>query len=250
VRPAISPILSATPRRVFEALVEGVAAGEFEALPRLYAEQARVAHPFDPWRRPALRGRSGVAERRVTTPTRLPGRGPTAPWGRCSPKRRGRAAPADLGLTRGRRRPELRTPFGRAGARAFPRQPKPEPREVLAEVQLIRGRVGTGVPRKAGKSPCRARYSRRKESRTRAADDVRRPSARGRATECRLRRRGWRGVGPRVGREATATCRSPRVEPRDAERLHARAPCRSAAGQHGCERPGRFVQDTDVAAAW
>jgi uncharacterized protein len=52
----------ATPRQVFEALINGVAAGRFDALPALYAEHTDVTHPFDPMRQPALRTRSELAE--------------------------------------------------------------------------------------------------------------------------------------------------------------------------------------------
>jgi uncharacterized protein len=53
---------TATPRRIFEALIDGVAAGRIETLPYLYAEHTDVTHPFDPLRRPALRGRAELAE--------------------------------------------------------------------------------------------------------------------------------------------------------------------------------------------
>ncbi len=46
-----------TPQEVFLALVNGVAAGRWEDLPDLYAEETDVLHPFDPLRRPALRTR-------------------------------------------------------------------------------------------------------------------------------------------------------------------------------------------------
>jgi uncharacterized protein len=51
-----------TPRKVFEALVEGVAAGRYDELPALYAEVTDVRHPFDPFRAPPLRTRAELAE--------------------------------------------------------------------------------------------------------------------------------------------------------------------------------------------
>lgn len=51
-----------SPEEVFRALVEGVAAGRWEELPDLYAEQTDVVHPFDPLRRPALRTRDELRE--------------------------------------------------------------------------------------------------------------------------------------------------------------------------------------------
>jgi ketosteroid isomerase-like protein len=51
-----------TPREVFEALVAGVAAGHYDELPALYAEQTDVRHPFDPFRSPPLRSRAALAE--------------------------------------------------------------------------------------------------------------------------------------------------------------------------------------------
>lgn len=47
----------ASPREVFLALVDGVAAGRWEELPDLYAERTDVSHPFHPLRPPALRSR-------------------------------------------------------------------------------------------------------------------------------------------------------------------------------------------------
>jgi uncharacterized protein len=52
---------AASPREVFHALVEGVAAGRLDELPRLYAEQTHVVHPFDPVRAPPLRTRAELA---------------------------------------------------------------------------------------------------------------------------------------------------------------------------------------------
>jgi len=51
---------SLSPSEVFLALVNGVAEGRWEELPRLYAEQTDVVHPFDPLRAPALRTREEV----------------------------------------------------------------------------------------------------------------------------------------------------------------------------------------------
>jgi uncharacterized protein len=52
----------ASPREVFLALVEGVAAGRWEELPGLYAEKTDVVHPFHPLRLPALRTREELRE--------------------------------------------------------------------------------------------------------------------------------------------------------------------------------------------
>src|SRR6185312_6663073 len=51
-----------SPQDVFRALVDGVAAGRWEELADLYAEQTHVVHPFDPLRRPALRTRDDLRE--------------------------------------------------------------------------------------------------------------------------------------------------------------------------------------------
>ena len=51
-----------SPREVFDALVEGVADGRWEELPRLYAEQTEVVHPFDPFRGPPLCTREELGE--------------------------------------------------------------------------------------------------------------------------------------------------------------------------------------------
>jgi ketosteroid isomerase-like protein len=51
-----------SPREVFLALVDGVAAGRFDELPDLYAERTDVVHPFDPLRAPALRSRAELRE--------------------------------------------------------------------------------------------------------------------------------------------------------------------------------------------
>jgi ketosteroid isomerase-like protein len=51
-----------SPQEVFHALVDGVAAGRWDELPDLYAEQTDVVHPFDPLRAPALRTRDELRE--------------------------------------------------------------------------------------------------------------------------------------------------------------------------------------------
>jgi ketosteroid isomerase-like protein len=51
-----------SPREVFLALVNGVAARRWDELPSLYAEQTDVVHPFDPLRAPALRTRDELRE--------------------------------------------------------------------------------------------------------------------------------------------------------------------------------------------
>lgn len=51
-----------SPREVFLALVDGVAAGRWGELPGLYAKQTDVVHPFDPLRGPALRTRDELRE--------------------------------------------------------------------------------------------------------------------------------------------------------------------------------------------
>jgi ketosteroid isomerase-like protein len=51
-----------SPREVFLALVNGVAEGRWDELPRLYAEQTHVVHPFDPLRATALRTRDELRE--------------------------------------------------------------------------------------------------------------------------------------------------------------------------------------------
>ena len=48
-----------TPREVFERLVDGVSHGRWDELPGLYAEDARVAHPFAPAGEP-LTGREAL----------------------------------------------------------------------------------------------------------------------------------------------------------------------------------------------
>lgn len=58
-----------SPREVFLALVDGVAAGRWEELPELYAEQTHVVHPFDPLRAPALRTRDELREHFTPTGT-------------------------------------------------------------------------------------------------------------------------------------------------------------------------------------
>jgi uncharacterized protein len=51
-----------SPREVFHALVEGVSDGRWEELPRLYAAQTDVRHPFDPARTPAMRTREEIRD--------------------------------------------------------------------------------------------------------------------------------------------------------------------------------------------
>ena len=51
-----------SPRDVFLELVHGVAAGRWHDLPRLYAEQTHVVHPFDPLRAAPLRTRDELRE--------------------------------------------------------------------------------------------------------------------------------------------------------------------------------------------
>jgi len=51
-----------SPQEVFHALVDGVAAGRWDELPDLYAEQTHVVHPFDPLRGAALRSRDELRE--------------------------------------------------------------------------------------------------------------------------------------------------------------------------------------------
>jgi uncharacterized protein len=52
-----------SPREVFLALVNGIADGNPEGLPELYAEQISVVHPFDPLRGAPLRSREELRER-------------------------------------------------------------------------------------------------------------------------------------------------------------------------------------------
>jgi ketosteroid isomerase-like protein len=49
-----------SPREVFHELVHGVADGRWGDLPRLYAAQTRVVHPFDPFRAPPLCSRDDL----------------------------------------------------------------------------------------------------------------------------------------------------------------------------------------------
>jgi ketosteroid isomerase-like protein len=51
-----------TPEEVFRSLVHGVAAGEFDRLPDLYAEETDVRHPMHPARVPPLRTRAELRE--------------------------------------------------------------------------------------------------------------------------------------------------------------------------------------------
>jgi uncharacterized protein len=52
-----------SPREVFLALVNGIADGNPDGLPELYAEQIDVVHPFDPLRGAPLRSREELRER-------------------------------------------------------------------------------------------------------------------------------------------------------------------------------------------
>ena len=51
-----------SPREVFLALVNGIADGNPDGLPELYAEQTDVVHPFDPLRAPGARSREEIRE--------------------------------------------------------------------------------------------------------------------------------------------------------------------------------------------
>jgi uncharacterized protein len=52
-----------SPSEVFLALVNGIAEGNPDGLPELYAEQIDVVHPFDPLHGPPLRSRDELRER-------------------------------------------------------------------------------------------------------------------------------------------------------------------------------------------
>jgi len=52
-----------SPREVFLALVNGIAEGNPDGLPELYAEQIDVVHPFDPLRGAPLRTRAELRDR-------------------------------------------------------------------------------------------------------------------------------------------------------------------------------------------
>jgi ketosteroid isomerase-like protein len=52
-----------SPREVFLALVNGIADGNLDELPGLYAEKIDVVHPFDPLRGAPLRSRDELRER-------------------------------------------------------------------------------------------------------------------------------------------------------------------------------------------
>jgi uncharacterized protein len=52
-----------SPREVFLALVTGIADGNLDGLPELYAEQIDVVHPFDPLRSAPLRSRRELRDR-------------------------------------------------------------------------------------------------------------------------------------------------------------------------------------------
>jgi uncharacterized protein len=69
-----------TPKEVFLELVHGVAEGRWSDLPRLYAEDAIVTHPFHPTDAPPLKGREALAAHfgvgRYATPPQMPHREP------------------------------------------------------------------------------------------------------------------------------------------------------------------------------
>jgi uncharacterized protein len=52
-----------SPREVFLALVNGIAGGNLEEIPDLYAERIDVVHPFDPLHGAPLRSRDELRER-------------------------------------------------------------------------------------------------------------------------------------------------------------------------------------------
>jgi uncharacterized protein len=52
-----------TPREVFLALVNGIAEGNPDGLPELYAEQIDVSHPFDPLHAAPIRSREEIRRR-------------------------------------------------------------------------------------------------------------------------------------------------------------------------------------------
>jgi uncharacterized protein len=52
-----------SPREVFLALVTGIADGNLDGLPELYAEQIDVVHPFDPLHGAPLRSREELRQR-------------------------------------------------------------------------------------------------------------------------------------------------------------------------------------------
>ena len=62
-----------SPREVFLALVNGIADGNPDGLPELYAEQIDVVHPFDPLHGAPLRSRDELRERMERSPP-VPGR--------------------------------------------------------------------------------------------------------------------------------------------------------------------------------
>lgn len=51
-----------SPREVFLALVNGIADGNLDGLPELYAEQTDVSHPFNPQPGAPLRGREEIRQ--------------------------------------------------------------------------------------------------------------------------------------------------------------------------------------------
>jgi uncharacterized protein len=52
-----------SPRDVFLTLVNGIAEGNMDGLPELYAEETNVVHPFDPLRGAPVRSRDELRER-------------------------------------------------------------------------------------------------------------------------------------------------------------------------------------------
>jgi ketosteroid isomerase-like protein len=52
-----------SPREVFLALVNGIADGNLDGVPELYAEEIDVVHPFDPLHGAPLRGRDELRQR-------------------------------------------------------------------------------------------------------------------------------------------------------------------------------------------
>ncbi len=69
-----------TPKEVFLELVHGVAEGRWNDLPRLYAEDTIVTHPFHPTGAPPLIGREAVAAHFGvgSTPPQMPHREPVS----------------------------------------------------------------------------------------------------------------------------------------------------------------------------
>jgi hypothetical protein len=63
-----------SPREVFLALVNGIADGNPDGLPELYAEQTDVVHPFDPLHGAPLRSRDELRQRMERLAAAGPGR--------------------------------------------------------------------------------------------------------------------------------------------------------------------------------